>query len=232
MNIQMKRLYEAAKALRNLDSQAEVARAMNVSSQVINNWEARGISKAGLINAQAVLGCSATWLETGVGAMTLASIDPASVPGSIPVERADRDNERFVHIKKVKLRLSAGVTGFQADPEFDDGGTVPLDPRWIAKHKFVPSKLIAIKVKGESMEPSLHEGDIVVINTEDQKPVDGVVFAVNYEGEAVVKRLSRDIGQWWLTSDNADQRKYHRKMCRNRECIIIGRVVRREGDRI
>ncbi|OEZ50306.1 LexA repressor [Janthinobacterium sp. MP5059B] len=232
MNIQMTRLYEAAEALKNLHSQAEVARALNVSSQVINNWEARGISKAGLINAQTVLGCSASWLESGVGAMSLTTIEPANVSGSIRVEQADRDNTNFVHIKKVKLRLSAGVTGFQADPEFDDGGTIPLDPRWIAKHKFVPSKLIAIKVKGESMEPSLHEGDIVIINTEDQKPVDGVVFAVNYEGEAVVKRLSRDIGEWWLTSDNADQRKYHRKMCRNGECIIIGRVVRREGDKI
>ncbi|MGK5080511.1 hypothetical protein [Janthinobacterium sp. HLX7-2] len=37
---------------------------------------------------------------------------------------------------------------------------------------------------------------------------------------------------WWLTSDNPDQRKYHRKLCRGNECLIVGRVVRKESDRI
>lgn len=80
------------------------------------------------------------------------------------------------------------------------------------------------------MEPSLYEGDLVIVNTADAQPQDGVVFAVNYEGEPVVKRLSRDAGQWWLTSDNTDQRKYHRKVCRGSDCIVIGRVVRKESD--
>lgn len=82
------------------------------------------------------------------------------------------------------------------------------------------------------MEPSLYEDDVVVLNTADKRPVDGSVFAVNYEGEAVVKRFSRDAGEWWLTSDNPDQRKHHRKVCRGDACIIIGRVVRKESDRI
>lgn len=231
MHIQMTRLYEAAKTLKGIESQAEVARALNVSSQVINNWEARGISKAGLINAQSILGCSATWLETGEGPMAL-SPGASGVPGALKVEVKALHDTEFILIRKVKLRLSAGMTGFKTEPEFEDGGTIALDPKWVAKHRYNPEKLIAIKVKGESMEPALHEDDVVILNTDDNKPADGVVFAVNYEGEVVVKRLSRDIGEWWLTSDNADQRKFHRKMCRNGECIIIGRVVRREGDRI
>jgi phage repressor protein C with HTH and peptisase S24 domain len=80
------------------------------------------------------------------------------------------------------------------------------------------------------MEPTFYEDDIVVINLADKKPVDNGVFAVNYEGEAVVKRLSRDAGQWWLMSDNPDQRKYYRRICKGTECIIVGRIVRREGD--
>jgi phage repressor protein C with HTH and peptisase S24 domain len=82
------------------------------------------------------------------------------------------------------------------------------------------------------MEPNLYEGDQVIVNTSDTKMQDGAVFAFNYEGEAVIKRLVRDQGDWWLTSDNSDQRKYARKRCRNGECIIVGRVVRRETDRI
>jgi hypothetical protein len=65
-----------------------------------------------------------------------------------------------------------------------------------------------------------------------QAVVDGSVYAFNDEGEAVVKRLSRDAGQWWLTSDNSDQRKYHRKLCNKGDCLVIGKVVRKESDQI
>jgi len=82
------------------------------------------------------------------------------------------------------------------------------------------------------MEPTLYEDDLVILNTADTQMVDGAVYAFNYEGQAVVKRLSRDAGEWWLTSDNPDQRKYHRKLCRGGDCIIIGRVVRKESDHI
>src|SRR6059058_1400795 len=72
MHVQMKRLYEAAAALAGLKTQAEIARALNQSQQTVNNWEARGISKAGLLRAQSAIGCSATWLETGAPPMALA----------------------------------------------------------------------------------------------------------------------------------------------------------------
>lgn len=146
----------------------------------------------------------------------------------IPLE----DDAHFVQIPLVKPKLSAGIAGIQADPEYDEGRTTSVSREWVEKNKFNVRKLLAIKVRGESMEPTLYEDDTVVINLADSKPIDGVVFAVNYEGEAVVKRLSRDAGDWWLTSDNSDQRRHHRKICRGDACIIIGRVVRKESDRI
>jgi len=160
---------------------------------------------------------------------------PSEIPqiaGAMAVRIAEKDDPDFVQIPMVKLRLQAGVTGFQTEPERRDSGTVGMRRNWIDRSGFNPSSLIGILVKGESMEPSLYEDDIVVINTADKSPVDGAVFAVNYEGEAVVKRLSRDAGEWWLTSDNSDQRKHHRKICRGDACIIIGKVVRKESDRI
>ncbi len=149
------------------------------------------------------------------------------------VQAVEPDDAQVVPIQKVRLRLSAGITGFQTEIDSHDGAdSISISRAWIERKGYSPNKLIAIHVKGESMENALHEDDIVVINTADTKPADGFVFAVNYEGESVIKRLSRDIGEWWLTSDNPDQRKYHRKMCRGGECIIIGRVVKVESERI
>lgn len=226
--MQMKRLYEAAEALRGLKGQSEVARALNASPQTINNWEARGMSKAGMLNAQSVIGCSATWLASGEGQMTLGPIGA----GQMRVVAVDQHDPDFIQIPMVKLRLQAGVSGFQTEMDKDEDLTLGVRRTWVDRSGFHPASLVAIQVRGESMEPSLYEDDIVVINTADKRPVDGAVYAINYEGEAIIKRLARDAGEWWLTSDNPDQRKHHRKLCRGDACIIIGRIVRKESDRI
>jgi len=150
---------------------------------------------------------------------------------TLGIHIAEKEDSDFVQIPMVRLRLEAGVTGFQTEPDRREGSTLGMRRSWIERTGYDPAQLVAIVVRGASMEPSLYEDDIVVINLADKHPLDGEVYAFNYEGEAVVKRLSRDAGDWWLMSDNVDQRKYHRKVCRE-HCMIIGRVVRKESDRI
>jgi hypothetical protein len=73
MHMQMNRLYEAAEKLRGIRGPSDIARAMNASPQTINNWESRGMSQAGMLKAQAVFGCSATWLADGNGPMAVGA---------------------------------------------------------------------------------------------------------------------------------------------------------------
>lgn len=154
------------------------------------------------------------------------------IPHHLTVRVVDDHADDFYPIPKVKLRLQAGVTGFQTEPDYRDGSLINIAKNWVDRKGFDPVKLIAIQVKGESMEPTLYEDDVVIINLADKKPVENGVFAINYDGEAVVKRMSRDAGQWWLMSDNRDQHRFYRRQCRDSECIVIGRVVRREGDHL
>jgi len=152
-------------------------------------------------------------------------------PGSfMRVEAAGKGDPRFTLIPKVRLRLTAGISGFEVEPEPFDGTTAAVPTDWVERNSYDRSKLIAIVVRGESMETTFYEGDLVVVNTADQKLIDGAVYAINYEGEPVVKRLTRDAGQWWLTSDNPDQRRYYRRTC-DEATKIIGRVVRKESER-
>ncbi|MFZ6755778.1 S24 family peptidase [Undibacterium sp. Ji50W] len=145
---------------------------------------------------------------------------------------AEQNHPDFVDVRRVTLKLSAGISGVSFDQQHDEGPPLTFNRVWFDKNGYTPRKLIALTVKGESMEPSLHDGDVIVINTADCKPIDGEVYAINYEGEAVVKRLVRDIGKWWLVSDNTDQRKYSRKICQGNDCIIVGRVIHKQSDRI
>ena len=43
--------------------------------------------------------------------------------------------------------------------------------------------------------------------------------------------LVRDAGQWWLVSDNQDQRRFPRKAA-DEHCHIIGRIVHRQSERL
>lgn len=217
-------------------SQIELAERVGLKQSTISDLEVgKSTGTTYLAQIAQVLGVNALWLETGKGARD-SGVDVAStfemLPGAVGVHAAGPDDDGHIQIPMVTLRLQAGVTGFQTEPDRRDGGTFGVRKRVIMQKQLLPKNLVAIPVRGESMEPALYEGDIVVIDTADKQPVDGVVFAVNYEGEAIVKRLSRDAGDWWLTSDNIDQRKYHRKICRGEACIIVGRVVLRETLRI
>lgn len=112
----MNRLYQAAKDLIGLSGQSAVASRLSQSPQTLNNWEARGMSKGGMLIAQRVIGCSAVWLETGRGDMVaLAMSEPdeyrdliAAWESLLPRERMqilDEINTKAEHNREVAESL-------------------------------------------------------------------------------------------------------------------------------
>ncbi|WP_157651453.1 hypothetical protein [Burkholderia ubonensis] len=89
------RLYDAAKELRDVEGPANVARLLNESPQLLNNWERRGMSAAGIIKAAAAIGCRAEWLKSGVGDMADAgSLKGTLRSGKISDDQEDRQQSR------------------------------------------------------------------------------------------------------------------------------------------
>jgi len=88
--------------------------------------------------------------------------------------------------------------------------------------------LVAIKVRGESMEPTIYDGAIVGVDSEDRQIIDGKVYAVwiPYEG-AVIKRVFIDPEKMILKSDNDrfPTSSIPLREISDRENIIIGRVA-------
>ena len=58
MNEKTARLYEAAEKLKGIKGQSNLARFLNKSPQTLNNWESRGVSSKGLIEAAKAIGAS------------------------------------------------------------------------------------------------------------------------------------------------------------------------------
>lgn len=149
----------------------------------------------------------------------------ALLPGAVRVVVGDKPSHSMLPIKMVALSLQAGIMGFEASQLAEDEGTFDVPIQWIEENDLVPHCLLGIKVKGESMRPLLFEGDVVVVNIADTKKVSGGVYAINFNGEAVIKRLKYEGREWLLTSENPEHK--HR-LCRSGECIIVGRIIRFE----
>lgn len=206
----------AAKGL----NQTELATEMGTTSAALSNWKTRGMPADKYQAAADALG------------VTVDKILGRCVERPEPVEVDLDTHPDLERVRRVKLRLQAGVNGFGLDADESDGTPIFFRSDWLRQRGYKPYDLVALKVMGQSMEPSLYPDDLVVVNTADREPKDGKVFAINYEGEAVIKRMVRDGGTWWLASDNPDQRRFPRKECTGDACIIVGQVIHRQSEQI
>jgi len=210
-------------------TQAGLARACGISRASVNAWvngKTDSIDGKYLTTAAAYLGVSAHWLSTGEGPMPPGS----GATAHTQVVHLD-DNPQYPAIRRVKFKLSAGASGFGVDYLDEQDAPIVFRREWFDRNGYRPERLFAVRVANGSMEPGLWHGDTVVVNTDQTEPRDGAVFAVNYEGELVIKRLVRDGGQWWLCSDNPDQRRYPRKVC-DEHAFLLGEIVHKQSERI
>lgn len=219
-------------------TQKELGDAAGISQTTVADIE-RGRNKGTkhIVALAKALKVAIEWLNDNKGemrpnAILLASTEQAFQSGAVHAVDDDEDNPNVVRVRKVKLKISAGITGFATEPDEGDGNPIYFCKSWMVARGYKQANLIAITVKGDSMEPGLFDGDIVVVNTADTTPKDGEAFAINYEGEPIVKRMVRDSGSWWLSSDNQDKSRHPLKLCAGEACIMIGRIVNKQSERI
>lgn len=162
---------------------------------------------------------------SAAAAQTDISIGESILPGAQFVTDDDDHAPITIPIKMVALHLQAGMTGFETEESYEDGGKLHVPRQWVEENGLDPQALLAIKIKGESMIPMMYEGDIAVVNVNDKTRVNGGVFAINFKGQAVVKRLKYERREWYLTSENPE---FRQEPCRSGDCNVVGRIVRFE----
>jgi phage repressor protein C with HTH and peptisase S24 domain len=145
----------------------------------------------------------------------------------------DLPDGEFVMIPRLEVHLSAGTgTGSsQVEIEFNEKQPQAFRAEWIRQQHFKPKKLAAMTAKGNSMEPTINNGDSLLVDTSQVEVVDGRVYALWYEGGERVKRLYRMPGGGLrIRSDNAAE---HPEILLGPDYSgsvrIIGRVVHRSG---
>ncbi len=86
---------------------------------------------------------------------------------------------------------------------------LPISKEWLSREITAAENQIIITISGNSMEPSLREGDIVVIDKGRTEIQDGGLFAVRMDGTLLIKRLSPRPGEKMkVISDNREYDSY------------------------
>lgn len=217
-----------------IPSQNALARLSEIPQPTINRI-LKGVGKKGPeahTVARLAQACNVAfqWLYEGIGPMKREDRQQTDeTPAeTMQVSVDDKDSGKFVGVRMLTRVIHAGMDGVDGDFEYDDGIALSLPLDWVQAKRLDPTKLVALKVKGESMYPTMREGDVVIINTADRHPLDGELFAVNHHHKPVVKRLEREGGAWHLASDNRAPAYGRRPVEEDTE--IVGRVVRMQVD--
>jgi phage repressor protein C with HTH and peptisase S24 domain len=121
------------------------------------------------------------------------------------------------------------MNAFEIEDHEGDGNPIVFREEWFRARNFKPEKLIATTVDGASMEPTLHHGDVIIINTEDKTLVSGEVFLLANQGAIAARRLMYQAGKWVAHCDNPDARRFKPEPF---DGSIVGRVVYRQSERL
>ena len=196
MNETTQRLFQAAKDLKNINLPSELARFLNVSQQVIKNWETRGVSAKMIPEIAEQLGISVRWLRTGDGEMTGGvehEIESnATVIGTLDVWDSktplSADDCEVPFYKDI--HLSAG-NGFSDDIDDYNGYKLRFSKSTLRRHGINHADVVCVCADGDSMGPVLPDGATLGINTADKVIKDGKIYAVNHGGLLRTKILQK-----------------------------------------
>ena len=119
-----------------------------------------------------------------------------------------------------EAKLSAGGGTFDLGEEYE---TAALAPCFAFASRGDRSAIDIVKVEGDSMEPTIKNGDLIFIDRGEDRIKDGAIYAIAAPMGLFVKRIRRAaIGSLTLVSDNA---AYPNIEVSPDEARIIGRVT-------
>jgi len=131
----------------------------------------------------------------------------------------------YVTVPRVAAELAAGAGSFLDSAEVIE--ELAFRREWLA-HKGKIDELVVMNVWGDSMEPTLFDKDIALINLSRTKPHTGHIYAVAHDEALCIKRIVTEPGRLILRSDNsryADVALNYDDQAKMDKVKIIGRAV-------
>ncbi len=187
-------------------SQATFAKIVEVHVSAISHVEA-GNTRLQPDLARAIeekTGFRQAWLLTGEGPETFEQQVEEQLSATTPRERSytvelPAGEVSFSFVKKVKPLLSSGSGDLVYEEQSEDFYSFRSD--WLLR-KGSPSAMRLAQVSGDSMLPTLTDGDFVLFDTSKCAPLDGKIMVIGIDNHLYIKRVRVSPEGIFLVSDN------------------------------
>jgi phage repressor protein C with HTH and peptisase S24 domain len=184
----------------------------------------RGVS---FVELSRVIGRNPAYLQQYVkrgSPRELAERDRARLAGYLGVDESQlgaRVNEAAFVVPRLDVGASAGPGGLVDAEDARQGFAFP--PALLRQLGVRTSAASMIRVQGDSMSPTLEDGDEILVNRDDRRVGPrGGVFVLRLDDELVVKRLRPAVGGVEVVSDNPT---YPARVVPTSRADVIGRVA-------
>jgi phage repressor protein C with HTH and peptisase S24 domain len=144
-------------------------------------------------------GVNLEWLATGEGPVRGAVNDKslpvvlAGLPQSIATD--------FALVPRLDIKASAGNGALAVDEEVID--FLAFQASWLRSRNINPDRARVMTAKGDSMEPTIRDGDVLLVDTSIDRVRDNALYIIVFEGLVFVKRIHMKMdGSILLISDN------------------------------
>lgn len=195
-----KEIIDRLKLALKLKTDTELAKYLGISQSTVSTWKSRNSLDYELVIAKCKH-VNLHWLLTGEGEMF----------------RKGGDHPELIPVAAVPIISAEAPTGFPSLPpekdRIEDYLYVPG----------VPENSYALKVRGDSMLPTIRDGDYVIFVPTTEVKSGDIVIVRNEWNEVVLRRYRVKNGEVFLTSDNPE----YPTVKPNDEYRIIGRVVKK-----
>ena len=199
-------------------SRAELARSASIATTTLSDLEL-GLSKSttALHKIAKRLALRPEWLETGKGPKAAAESAPA--------------DDDYTDVIGYSQAVGLGAAGSEA-VDYAETHSLKFKKTSLRRRGILNRPLAVYYGKGDSMEPTIEDGDAILFDTSDTRVVDGVLYVIQVDGQAnpeyYVKRAEVLDGIVFFRSDNPNGDhgwQKPRRMDSKREPItVIGRV--------
>ena len=211
----------AEKSFKN--NYSEFARAVGVAHASLARWvkgEADP-SRMNLIKIADASGVNLEWLALGVGDMD--ETKPLAVKHDINLQASN--DETFIEIEDCReVRLSAGGGAFNNG--YEEITTTKVERAWLQSRRLKAKDCAMFLVSGESMYPTLKDGEEIIVDRSKRELTEGKIFVLNHNGSMLVKKVQFTYGGVELISDNPSYRPLKLDTEEANSLVVIGQVVR------
>ena len=117
------------------------------------------------------------------------------------------DPKEYVMIPRYDVRGSCGEGIDVNEVTIVDG--MPMPVAWLRAQNLPEAHLLAvIEASGDSMQPTIEDGQTLIVNTVDIEPKSTKIYLICIDGKLFIKRLIYTPNGWIMRSDNPNKNNY------------------------